>query len=455
MAANVPTFSQQYAWVPAAAEFILDAYSRIQIRGREITPEHLIEARRSANLLLGDWSNLGVNLWKIGDPDVGLALTQPYAGLPPTGLSMVSQPAYPLPIDTADLLDSYLRTFTPAATGTNIGAALAPVTDFMGNPIINAPYGDVQLASPTSGTLSTMAGSQYINVYWPSHGLAPLYPIFWGMPVWVGGVLLPVFSIVSRVVDSNNVVIMAPARAVVTAQNQGLPPLFQTQSGSATVNVFMPGHGLRVGYQFNIGIPTTLGGLTLSGLYAVTSLIANPYGQASHEFTITAAHAATSNAAAFENGGQIAVTQQVLGQAPTDVFMWPVSRNDFAMLPIKDNPGNQTSYWFNRTIIPELRVWPIPPVGSTPGSGPFLGFVGYRSKDIQVLNPGMGQNVDIPRRFYEPFVAGVCAKVAEKFRPAQFMAKLALAKAAWDTAADNDREKVMTRVQPEMGAYFN
>jgi hypothetical protein len=455
MPASPLNFSHQYQWTPAAAEFILAAYGRIQIKGRQLTPDHLIDARREANLILSDYSNRGVNLWLVGDADVAIALGPNTAGLPAPGITTPGLEAFPLPIDTADLLDCYLRTFTPNATGINIGNALTPILDFTGNPIVNAPYGDVRLAALTSGVLSTTAGSQYINVNWPSHGLSPLYPIFWGTPIWVGGVMLPLFSIVSSVIDSNNVTIMAPSRAPVSASGFGAPPLFATTAGSATVNCYFPGHNLQVGAQFYVGIPTTVGGITLSGLYTVKSVIANPYGQASYQFTFTAAEQATAVGAAFENAGQIAVTQQAAGSLPTDIFLWPISRNDYSMQPLKDSPGNPSTYWFNRTIIPEVRTWPVAPFPSTPNNGPYLGFVGYRMKDPQVLNPGMGQNVDIPRRFYQAFVAELCAAVAEIWKPAMFAEKKALAEQIWQRAADNDREKVTLSVVPEMGGYFN
>jgi hypothetical protein len=479
MAANLPTLSHQYAWEPAAAEFVLDAYSRISIRGRQLTPEHLIEARRSANFILGDWSNTPNSLWKIGNADIAIALTPNTAGFPPPGIITPGLESFPLPIDTADLLDCYLRTFTPNAGGTSIGNTLDPVLDFLGNPIVNPPFGDVQLAGLGSGVLSSTAGSQYINVNWPSHGLSPLYPIFWGNPVWVGGVILPIFSIVSSVVDSNNVTIMAPVRALSTSVGQGMPPLFQTTAGSQAVNCFLPGHNLQVGATFNIAYAVDVGGLALIGSYTVASVTPNPYGQASYQFTFNVAVNAPSSGVAFANNGQIAVSQQAIGQLPTDIFLWPISRNDYAMQPLKDSPGNPTSYWFNRTIIPEVRVWPVAPAtqvvevlagnpfnaqfnpqfgGGAPtqaSSGPFLGFIGYRMKDIQVLNPGMGQNVDVPRRFYQAFVAALCAAVAEKYAGALFAEKKALADEAFQKAVDNDREKVTLTVQPEMMAYFN
>jgi hypothetical protein len=442
--ANLPNVGPQNFWNPACAEFVLEAYSRIRIRGRQIVPEHMIEARRSANLILGDYSNRGPNLWKIGDADVALALLPGVA-------------EYQLPIDTSDLLDCYLRTFTPATTSSNIGNALTPLTDFMGNPLVSQPYGDVLIAQPSSQTLSSTAGSQLINFNWPSHNLEAGYPIFWGCPISIGGLVLPTFSIVSSVKDSNNVVLMAPTVALETQTNQGATPLFWTTAGSSTVTGILPNHGLVVGAQFPVQIPTTVGGLTLSGLYTVLSVIPNQSGQPSSQFTFEGPGIASATQAIFENGGQLPVTPQAPDAFPTDVFLWPISRNDYAMLPLKDAPGNPTSYWFNRTSPPTLRTWPVAPnLGVPPlATGPWLGFVGYRMRDVAVFNPGSGQTPDLPRRLYQAFVAELCAALSEKYAPALFAEKAQLAAAAWERASDEDREKTNFHLGADMTAFFN
>lgn len=448
---NLPNLSGQPAWQPAAAEWILEAYSRIsepgmQFRGQAIQPEHLIEARRSANIILSRYANRGINLWLVpgADPDICIGLTP-------------GQKTYPLPIDTADMLDSYLRYYTPGTTSQNIGNALTALTDFAGNPTIATPYGDITLTSPASGTLSATAGSQWIQLTWPSHGLVPGSPIFWGCPVSVGGITLPYFSVVSSVIDPNNVSILSPLRALESQTLQGITPFYQATSGSATVNVFLPGHGQSVGDIWNIAIPVTVGGLTLSGNYTVASVIPAGTGYGSYEFTISAGSNASSSAGVFQNGGQLPITLEDVGIPWTDVFLWPISRNDYAALPLKNAEGSPTSYWFSKLVPPELTVWPVTPVlGSAPlASGPWLAFCGYRMREPEVFNPGSGQTVDVPRRFYEAFVSELTARLAEKYNPKRLAEKAALAKDAWMEASEADTERVSFRVVPNLRGYFS
>lgn len=86
---------------------------------------------------------------------------------------------------------------------------------------------------------------------------------------------------------------------VVDIQNGGFPPEFTTVSTSARVTVKLENHGYQIGDDFEVPIATTVGGLTLSGIYSVVG-VANSY-----QFIIAAPAAATSSASAYENGGDI------------------------------------------------------------------------------------------------------------------------------------------------------
>lgn len=79
----------------------------------------------------------------------------------------------------------------------------------------------------------------------------------------------------------------------------GIPPKFTVSSGTATITVDLVNHGYAVGDTFNVPVATTLGGITVSGLYTVTKL--NTVDQ----FEITSDLPATSGANAYENSGQI------------------------------------------------------------------------------------------------------------------------------------------------------
>lgn len=50
---------------PSLGETTLYAFNRCGIRPSSLTQEHMEDARMSANMVLMDWSNKGVNLWKV------------------------------------------------------------------------------------------------------------------------------------------------------------------------------------------------------------------------------------------------------------------------------------------------------------------------------------------------------------------------------------------------------
>jgi len=81
----------------------------------------------------------------------------------------------------------------------------------------------------------------------------------------------------------------------------GLPPKFTTTSATATVIVDLVNHGYSVGDTFNVPVATTVGGITISGLYTVTKI--NTVDQ----FEITSELPATSSTNGFENGGKLRV----------------------------------------------------------------------------------------------------------------------------------------------------
>jgi len=123
---------------------------------------------------------------------------------------------------------------------------------------------------------------------------------------------------------------------------------------------------------------------------------------------------------------------------PTDLTLTPISRNDYAALPLKSQPGRPTSFWFDRSIAPTVTVWPVPPIGSS------YGFVAYRTRRVMDADPASGETLDAPARFYNAFVCELCAAMSEKFAPAMFKEKVLIATAAWDRASSEDREKVPT-----------
>jgi hypothetical protein len=76
---------------------------------------------------------------------------------------------------------------------------------------------------------------------------------------------------------------------------------FATTNGSASVTVTLNNHGYLNGTFFPVLVPTTVGGITFSGVYEVSNATTNT-------FTITANNTATSTTTGFMNGGNAEFT---------------------------------------------------------------------------------------------------------------------------------------------------
>jgi hypothetical protein len=65
MTALIPAPTGTYAFNPAEDDFIAEAFSRIQIRGDEVDTQKIVDAERSANLLMVEWNNKGQNQFQL------------------------------------------------------------------------------------------------------------------------------------------------------------------------------------------------------------------------------------------------------------------------------------------------------------------------------------------------------------------------------------------------------
>ncbi len=416
-------------FAPSIADLIVECFARLQLYAPALQTEHLVEARRSANLILTDWSaNRGVNLWAVEPIHIGLE---------------AGRASYFLPDDTIQLLDVYLRVYDmdlQTQEPTAIGNALIPMTAG-GVPIIST-FGDPAIIAPGSGTLSSLTGSQAIGLRWVAHGLRQGDALFFPYIASVGGLAITGLYVVDFVVDSDTILFNARDPAVETQSLQGATPLLQSQNGNEQIIVVYPNHGKSVGDTFNVWSDTTVGGLTLSGEYEI-AFVLTPY-----QFIVLADGSASSNDAAFIDNGHITVIRETGGLDYMDRTMTGISRSEYAAMPQKYQTGTTNTFWFDRIIPATVSVWPVPTVTDN------FGLIAYRMRQLQDMVPVSGQTPDMPNRFLPAFTAELTAALAEKFKPELFAAKAAIALATWPRAAQEDRELVPFFITPGMSGYF-
>jgi hypothetical protein len=89
-------------------QFIIDSYERCGILPDLITAEQIQSAQRSANLVLSEWINRGLNLWTVKQSMLNL---------------IPNQTAYTLPYPTSDVLEATIRSSQRNLGGTAFSSA--------------------------------------------------------------------------------------------------------------------------------------------------------------------------------------------------------------------------------------------------------------------------------------------------------------------------------------------
>ena len=147
------------------------------------------------------------------------------------------------------------------------------------------------------------------------------------------------------------------------------------------------------------------------------------------------------------------------GQNQTDINITRISESTYLTIPNKNATGRPIQVWVNRqsgatypdgltteTKYPQINVWPAPEQSN------FYTFVTYRLRRIQDAGEGGSHMQDIPFRFLPALVAGLAfylsMKIPEAMDRVQFLK--AEYEAAYQLAADEDREKAAIRLAPRM-----
>lgn len=136
------------------------------------------------------------------------------------------------------------------------------------------------------------------------------------------------------------------------------------------------------------------------------------------------------------------------GGVQTDIFMTPISRDDYASYPQKSTQAPPTVYWFNRQITPTITLYPVPDSG-----GPYtLNY--YACTQIQDANLTGGETPDIPVRWFDAMCAGLAYRLARLYAPALEDKRKQDYADAWEVAAKSDLENTPVRISPRLGGYY-
>lgn len=136
------------------------------------------------------------------------------------------------------------------------------------------------------------------------------------------------------------------------------------------------------------------------------------------------------------------------GGVTTDIFMTPISLDDYAGYPQKQTQAPPTVYYFNRQITPQVTLYPVPDNG-----GPYV-FTYWCCTQIQDANLPSGETPSVPVRWYDALCAGLAYRLARIYAQALEDKRKQDFNEAWQIAADQDLQNVPVRVAPRMQGYW-
>lgn len=124
-----------------------------------------------------------------------------------------------------------------------------------------------------------------------------------------------------------------------------------------------------------------------------------------------------------------------------DTTLGSISRNEYFELPQKNITARPTTYYFERTIIPSIYIWPTPSV--------IYNTIQYSYKRM-MQDVGLYTNtIEIPSRFYPALVAALSYKLSLKFNNQIADILNQEAKSSFDFATIEDSEDVNISIKPE------
>lgn len=132
----------------------------------------------------------------------------------------------------------------------------------------------------------------------------------------------------------------------------------------------------------------------------------------------------------------------------TDIFITPISRDEYAAYPQKQTPGPPNQYWFDRIITPTVTLYPVPDGNATY----YLNY--YAWVQAQDSSLPSGSTPDLPQRWYDAAAAGLAHRVSRVFAPTKTKDLKLEYDEAWKMAATEDVENVPVRVSPMLGGYY-
>ena len=136
------------------------------------------------------------------------------------------------------------------------------------------------------------------------------------------------------------------------------------------------------------------------------------------------------------------------GQSTQDLYMYPISRTEWAQFPDKEAQGRPTVYWFDRLVSPTVTIWQVPESS--------VYTVNYYSvSQVQDFNLANAQQPQVPYLFLKAFADALSAELAVIYAPERAVALAAAAAQSYGKAKNFNAERSPIYISPGISGYYN
>jgi hypothetical protein len=131
-----------------------------------------------------------------------------------------------------------------------------------------------------------------------------------------------------------------------------------------------------------------------------------------------------------------------------DLYLYPISRTDYAALPNKLYSARPNQYWLDRLQTPTVTFFPVPD-----GNGPYIANY-YRMRQVQDSLLANGMSPEVPNRALDAVVAGLAYRLARVYKPELEAVRKGDAGEAWALYAKQDTENAPLYLMPALASYW-